>query len=167
VRQRIRERDDPFSPPGLHYVAQIADSRRLQASTDPCIIIAGSGMCEGGRILHHFTRALGQEKNSVVIVGFMAQHTLGRRLLEGRSRVKVFGVERDVRASIHALGGLSAHAGQRDLVAFAEATARAGALRQVLLVHGEPAARASLAGRLAERLDVPVLRPVKGQTVSL
>jgi metallo-beta-lactamase family protein len=167
VRQRMRQRDDPFSPPGVHYVAQIADSRRLQASAEPCIIIAGSGMCEGGRILHHFTHALAQEKNSVVIVGFMAQHTLGRRLLEGRARVKVFGVERDVRASIHALGGLSAHAGQRDLVAFADATARAGALGQVLLVHGEPAARASLAARLAERLQVPVLRPVRGQTVPL
>jgi metallo-beta-lactamase family protein len=167
VRQRIRERDDPFSPPGLHYVARIDDSRRLQASTEPCIIIAGSGMCEGGRILHHFSHALGQEKNSVIIVGFMAQHTLGRRLLEGRKRVKVFGVERDVHASVHALGGLSAHAGQRDLVAFAEAIARAGALEQVLLVHGEPAARVSLAAHLAERLDVPVLRPVKGQTVPL
>lgn len=167
VRQRIRERDDPFSPPGLRYVAQIADSRRLQASGEPCIIIAGSGMCEGGRILHHFTHALGQEKNSVVLVGYMAQHTLGRRLQEGRARVKVFGVERDVRASIHALGGLSAHAGQRDLLAFAEATARAGALSQVLLVHGEPAARAHLATRLAERLAVPIIRPVKGQTISV
>jgi metallo-beta-lactamase family protein len=167
VRQRIRERDDPFSPPGLHYVARIDDSRRLQASTEPCIIIAGSGMCEGGRILHHFSHALGQEKNTVIIVGFMAQHTLGRRLLEGRKRVKVFGVERDVQASVHALGGLSAHAGQRDLVAFAEATAHAGELAQVLLVHGEPAARTSLAARLAEHLDVPVVRPVKGQTVPL
>jgi metallo-beta-lactamase family protein len=167
VRQRIRDRDDPFSPPGVHYVAPIADSRRLQASAEPCIIIAGSGMCEGGRILHHFARALGQEKNSVVIVGFMARHTLGRRLLEGRARVKVFGVERDVRASIHALAGLSAHAGQTDLVAFAEATARAGELAQVLLVHGEPAARAALAARLGERLHVPVLRPVKGQTIPL
>jgi metallo-beta-lactamase family protein len=166
VRQRMRDRGDPFSPPGLHYVAQIADSQRLQSSTEPCIIIAGSGMCEGGRILHHFARGLGQEKNSVVLVGFMAQHTLGRRLLEGRSRVKVFGVERDVRASIHALGGLSAHAGQRDLLAFAEGTARAGSLSQVLLVHGEPPARACLAARLAERLHVPVVRPVKGQIVS-
>jgi metallo-beta-lactamase family protein len=167
VRQRIRERDDPFSPPGLRYVAQIAESRRLQASAEPCIIIAGSGMCEGGRILHHFARALGQEKNSVVLVGFMAQHTLGRRLLEGRSRVKVFGVERDVRASVHALSGLSAHAGRGDLVTFAESVARAGALERVLLVHGEPTARAHLAARLGERLDVPVVRPVKGQIVEL
>jgi metallo-beta-lactamase family protein len=72
-----------------------------------------------------------------------------------------------VRASVHALSGLSAHAGQTDLVAFAKATAHAGELAQILLVHGEPAARASLAARLAERLDVPVLRPVKGQVVPL
>jgi metallo-beta-lactamase family protein len=167
VRQRILARNDPFSPPGLRYISEIADSRRLQAESDPCIIIAGSGMCEGGRILHHFSRALAREKNSVVIVGFMAQHTLGRRLLEGRPRAKVFGVERDVRASIHSLSGLSAHAGQSDLVAFAKATAVAGQLERVLLVHGEPSARATLAGRLSESLGVPVLRPIKGQVIQL
>jgi metallo-beta-lactamase family protein len=167
IRQRILERDDPFSPPGLHYVSAIADSRRLQQDATPCIIIAGSGMCEGGRILHHFAKGLGQEKNSVVLVGFMAQHTLGRRLLEGRSRAKVFGVERDVHAAIHYLGGLSAHAGQTDLVAFARATAQAGPLEKVILVHGEPAPRALLGARIADDLNVPVLRPVRGQVIEL
>lgn len=167
VRQRILERNDPFSPPGLHYVSQIADSRRLQSSTEPCIIIAGSGMCEGGRILHHFSQALARERNSVVLVGFMAQHTLGRRLLEGRPRAKVFGVERDVQASIHSLGGLSAHAGQRDLIAFARASALAGPLERVLLVHGEPGARAILAERIERDLALPVVRPVRGQVVQL
>jgi metallo-beta-lactamase family protein len=167
VRQRILDRNDPFSPPGLRYVSEIADSRRLQSSTEPCIIIAGSGMCEGGRILHHFSRALAEEKNSVLLVGFMAQHTLGRRLLEGRSRAKVFGVERDVRASIHSLAGLSAHAGQSDLVAFVKATSLAGPLEQVMLVHGEPSARAALAARVSESVRVPVLRPVAGQVVEL
>jgi metallo-beta-lactamase family protein len=167
IRQRILEGRDPFSPPGLRYVSQIADSRRLQNDTEPCIIMAGSGMCEGGRILYHFTKALENPKNSVVIVGFMAQHTLGRRLLEGRPRAKVFGLERDVRASVHYLGGLSAHAGQSDLVAFAKATALAGHLDRILLVHGEPAARATLAARLAESSQLTALRPVKGQIVEL
>jgi len=167
VRQRILERNDPFSPPGLHYVSEIADSRRLQLEEHPCIIIAGSGMCEGGRILHHLARGLAREKNSVVIVGFMAQHTLGRRLVEGRPRAKVFGVERDVRATIHSLGGLSAHAGQSDLVAYARATAERGKLERLLLVHGEPAARASLSKRLEAELNAPVLRPVKGERVEL
>jgi len=167
VRQRILERDDPFAPPGLRYVSQIADSRRLQESSDPCIVIAGSGMCEGGRILHHFSKGLSQEKNSVILVGFMAQHTLGRRLLEGRPRAKVFGVERDVRASVHYLGGLSAHAGQSDLVAFARDTARDGPLERVLLVHGEPSARNILANRIAESTGLTVLTPVSGQVVAL
>jgi metallo-beta-lactamase family protein len=167
VRHRILARNDPFSPPDLHYVSEIADSRRLQLDTSPCIIIAGSGMCEGGRILHHFSKALSQAKNSVVIVGFMAQHTLGRRLLEGRPRAKVFGVERDVLASIHYLGGLSAHAGQSDLVAFAQATAQAGDLERVLLVHGEPAARTVLARRITAELGLPVSQPVKGQVIAL
>jgi metallo-beta-lactamase family protein len=167
VRQRIIERNDPFSPPGLHYVSEIADSRRLQLEEHPCIIIAGSGMCEGGRILHHLARGLAQEKNSVIIVGFMAQHTLGRRLIEGRTRAKVFGVERDVRASIHSLGGLSAHAGQSDLVAYARATAQAGPLERVLLVHGEPAARATLARHLEGALSAVVMRPVKGERIEL
>ena len=166
VRQRILSRDDPFSPPGLTYVSHIADSRRLQASSDPCIVIAGSGMCEGGRILHHFSTALSKDKNSVVIVGFMAQHTLGRRLLEGRPRVKVFGVERDVHARIHYLGGLSAHADQNDLIQFARATARAGHVRRIALVHGEDKARQALAARLAET-GLSVTLAVKGQRLEL
>lgn len=165
VRERISRRDDPFSPPGLEYVSQIADSRRLQSDSRPCIIIAGSGMCEGGRILHHFATALGNEKNSVVIVGFMAQHTLGRRLLEGHTRVKVFGVERDVLARIHYLEGLSAHADQNDLVQFARATSRAGDLRQIVLVHGEPPAQAALATRLGGM--APVMTPAPGQRLVL
>lgn len=167
VRQRILERDDPFSPPGLVYVSKIEDSRRLQSSTDPCIVIAGAGMCEGGRILHHFSTALGREKNSVIIVGFMAQHTLGRRLIEGRQRVKVFGVERDVHARIHSLEGLSAHADQSDLVAFVEDTARAGRVARVILVHGEPPAQRALAERLNELGGPKVTHAVKGQRLEL
>jgi metallo-beta-lactamase family protein len=155
VRQSLLERNDPFAPPGLGYISQIGSSRELQAGQDPCIIIAGSGMCEGGRILHHLARGLGREENSVVIVGFMARDTLGRRLLEGQARVKVFGVERDVRARVHYVAGLSAHADQQDLLAFARSTARGGQLRKVVLVHGEPTAQRALQELLAAQgLDV-------------
>lgn len=167
VRQRILERDDPFSPPGLKYVSRVEDSRALQGGREPCIIIAGAGMCEGGRILHHFATALGNEKNSVIAVGFMAQHTLGRRLIEGRPRVKVFGVERDVHARIHSLQGLSAHADQAGLVAFAEATARAGRVGQVALVHGEPSAQRALSKRLKERQGFEVVTAARGQRLEL
>lgn len=166
VRQSLLERSDPFAPPGLGYISQIGASRELQSRQDPCIIIPGSGMCEGGRILHHLARGLGREENSVVIVGFMARDTLGRRLLEGQRRVKVFGVERDVRARVHYVAGLSAHADQQDLLWFARSTARCGQLRKVVLVHGEPAAQRALQELLvAQGLDV--VRPTRGERLSL
>lgn len=168
VRQRLLARDDPFSPPGLHYVSEIADSRRLQESGEPCIVIAGSGMCEGGRILHHLAKGLSKPDNSVVIVGFMAEHTLGRRLVERQRKVKVFGLERDVWCEVYVLNGLSAHADQTDLVAFATQTAGRGNLRTVALVHGERGPRETLAealqnagiqnvvqGRIGAQLELP------------
>jgi metallo-beta-lactamase family protein len=128
VRRRIMERDDPFSPPGLRYVSSVATSKELQATSEPCIVIAGSGMCEGGRIVHHLSKGLTKIENTVVIVGFMAQHTLGRRLQEHRRAVRVLGVERPVHAEVVVLEGLSAHADAQDLSRFARATARAGHL---------------------------------------
>lgn len=168
VRDRLLDRDDPFSPKGLRYVSDIASSMQLQQSGEPCIIIAGSGMCEGGRILHHFTRGLGDSKNSVVIVGFMAQHTLGRRLLEGRRKVKVFGLDRDVWCEVHALPGLSAHADRDGLLDFARETARLGHLRTIALVHGELDARRSLAKALkAEDLAQQVVEAEPGERLEL
>ena len=161
VASRLRNHDDPFAPPGLRYVSDVEASKSLQRSGEPCVVIAGSGMCEGGRILHHLQSGLGDPRNSVVIVGFQAQHTLGRRLVEHRSRVRVFGVERDVAARVHVVNGLSAHADRDDLVAFARATAQGGNLRHVVLVHGEDTPRRMLAESLREvgLPDVRIGRP--------
>lgn len=167
VRVRLSENTDPFAPEGLSYIANVEQSRALQNAHDPCIIMAGSGMCEGGRILFHFTKALAEPRNSVVLVGFMAQHTLGRRIQERRPTVKVFGVERELRAEVHALGGLSAHADATDLVKFARATARAGNLQQVFLVHGEDDARQALARRLQVEANLVATLPVPGTKVVL
>jgi metallo-beta-lactamase family protein len=131
IRKRIMERNDPFSPPGLQYVSDVSASKGIQANSESCIVIAGSGMCEGGRILHHFRDGLGNEKNAVIIVGFMAQHTLGRRLVEGRREVKVFGMQREVRASVHVLDGLSAHADKDDIVRFVHETSKIGRISRV------------------------------------
>ncbi len=167
VRARILERNDPFSPPGLQYVSDVDSSRALQASGEPCIVIAGSGMCEGGRILHHFRNGLGNNRNSVVIVGFMAQHTLGRRLVERRKSVKVFGVERDVHARVYALTGLSAHADQTDLLEYARATGRRGRVRRVALVHGENGAKQVLADELKLAGVPEVILSKPGERVEL
>ena len=167
VCARILERNDPFSPPGLRYVSDIAASRRVQESPDPCIVIAGSGMCEGGRILHHFTKGLENPKNSVVIVGFMAQHTLGRRLVERKKSVKVYGVYRDVLAQVHTLSGLSAHADQRGLVEFVRGIAQRGDLAGVALVHGETEPR-RLLGEALEKLGMAnIIQPEKGTRIPL
>jgi metallo-beta-lactamase family protein len=167
VRDRILQRDDPFSPPGLRYVASARESKALQATSEPCIVIAGAGMCEGGRILHHFREGLEQAKNSVVLVGFMAQHTLGRRLVERRRQVKVFGVERDVRAEVHVLNGLSAHADQEDLVHFVQETVRGGRVDHVVLVHGEAAASSALAAVLRDVGVNNVSIAVRGERLEL
>ncbi len=167
VRKRLLDRDDPFSPPGLSYVSSSSASKALQRNHEPCVVIAGSGMCEGGRILHHFSDGLSNHKNSVVLVGFMAAHTLGRRLQERRSSVRVFGIERDLHAEVHVLGGLSAHADASDLVQFAKASARAGNVRKTVLVHGEPQARETLAERLHEELALKVTCPKRGERLEL
>ncbi|MFO0662908.1 MAG: MBL fold metallo-hydrolase [Polyangiaceae bacterium] len=143
--------DTSFDFPGLTYVSDADASKALDQRTEPSIILAGSGMCEGGRVVHHLRAFLESDRNAVAIVGFQAQHTLGRRLAEGRDEVRIFGVPRKVRADIAVLDGFSAHAGQSDLVAFAEGVRDAGPLRQVVLVHGESAAQQALAKKLDER----------------
>ncbi len=163
VRELMLSRQTPFSPPGLRYISDVEESKGLQSSGEPCIVIAGAGMCEGGRILFHFVRGLGNPNNSVVIVGFMAQHTLGRRLVERRKSVRVLGVMRDLRAEVHVLEGLSAHADKNDLLQYAKDTARVGNLRNLALVHGEVDARETLAKAIEQDLQVKVTRATKGQ----
>jgi metallo-beta-lactamase family protein len=167
IRQRILARNDPFSPPGLQYVSEVSESKGLQHSGESCIVIAGSGMCEGGRIVHHFRTGLENPKNTVVIVGFMAQHTLGRRLVEGRREVKVLGMKREVRAEVRVLNGLSAHADKDDIVSFVYDTGRAGSVRRVALVHGEPPAQEALADALKERGVPEVLIGKQGERIEL
>lgn len=167
VRARILSRDCPFSPPELHYISDSAESKALMRRDEPCVIIAGSGMCEGGRIVHHFTRALGDARNSVVIVGFMAQHTLGRRLTEGRRKVRVLGVERELLARVHVLGGLSAHADREELLDYVRRTKRLGNLRKVLIVHGEDTAKRTLAEAVEGLSELEVIRAEPGSRVAL
>jgi metallo-beta-lactamase family protein len=104
---------------------------------------------------------------TIAIVGFQAQHTLGRRLVEKRPRVKIFGVERELRAEVVTLNGFSAHADQRDLVEYTAAVAERGNLRHVALVHGEPKAQDVLAGLLRKKGVPEVSVPEPGQELDL
>jgi len=166
TRALLRGTDSPFDFAELRYVSEVEDSKAIDAFPEPAVIISASGMCEAGRVLHHLKATIESEKNSIVIVGFQAQHTLGRRIVERRPRVRIFGVERDLRAEVAVLDGFSAHADQRDLVAFAEAVREEGPLRAVALVHGEPRAQQSLAAKLAGRRFPAVTAPAAGDVLT-
>ncbi|PMR73181.1 MBL fold metallo-hydrolase RNA specificity domain-containing protein [Billgrantia endophytica] len=133
--------------PGLRLTRSVEESMAINRIHGGAIIIAGAGMCNGGRILHHFRYNLAKASTRVIIVGFQAAGTLGRQLVDGAERVKVFGEELAVKARIHTIGGFSAHAGQRDLVAWAGAFRNAP---RIYLVHGEPGAQQRLQETLAE-----------------
>ena len=160
---RLVSGDPPFEFDGLHYVSDKEESKAIAAQPGPCIIIAASGMCEAGRILHHLREGVEDQRNAILIVGFQAQHTLGRRIVERQRDVKIFGVMRRLLAEVVVLSGFSAHADQQDLLDFAEAVRAQGKLHQVVLVHGEPPAQAALTANL-EDLGFPnVLAPVPGE----
>lgn len=165
--ERLAGDASPFDFDGLRYVADVEESKRITEAPGPAIILAGSGMCEGGRVLHHLRATIEDERTTILLVGFQAEHTLGRRLAEGRRDVRIFGVMRPRHADVVSLDGLSAHADQRELVAFAEAVRARGSLRKVVLVHGEPAALAALAGELGRAAFPTVAVPAIGDRVRI
>lgn len=167
ARALLQRADSPFDFEELRYVADAEESKAIDGSAEPAIILAASGMCEAGRVLHHLKATVESEKNTIVIVGFQAQHTLGRRIVERRPRLRIFGVEHDLRAEVAVLDGFSAHADQDDLVRFAEATRDRGPLRQVFLVHGDPPAQEALRAVLDEHHFPTVRIPAPGEIVTV
>ncbi len=125
---------DPFHPPSLTFTVTTEESMKLNDVHAGAVILAGSGMMTGGRVLHHLKHNLWREGASVVVVGFQARGTLGRALVDGAKSVRIHGEEIAVRASIHTIGGLSAHADKDDIERFVSASPTA----ELLLVHGEP-----------------------------
>jgi len=159
--------DPPFEFDGLHYVSDKDESKAIAAQPGPYIVIAASGMCEAGRILHHLREGIEDHRNSILIVGFQAQHTLGRRIVEHQREVKVFGVMRRLLAEVVVLSGFSAHADQKDLLEFTEEVRDQGKLRRVVLVHGEPPAQAVLMGKLSALGFPTVTAPGPGEKIRL
>jgi metallo-beta-lactamase family protein len=167
TRAALTRGQSPFDFDQLRYVSSVEESKAIDTDPAPAVIISASGMCEAGRVLHHLKATLEDAKNAVVIVGFQATHTLGRRLVEHRARVRLFGVERDVRAEVVVLNGFSAHADQKDLAAFVEETRRSGKLRNVLLVHGEPAPQQALTAVLQREGMTDVRAPAQGDRLTV
>lgn len=151
ARDFLQIGEDPFGFHRLRYIRDVNESKALNDLHGPFVVISASGMCEAGRILHHLREGIEDARNTILIVGYQAQSTLGRRIVERQREVKVFGVMRRLAAEVVVLNGFSAHADQKDLIEFAEGVRSQGKLRQVLLVHGEPPAQTALIAKLTER----------------
>jgi metallo-beta-lactamase family protein len=138
------------------------DSRALNDVKGPCMIMAGAGMCTGGRILHHFRHNLARPETKVLFVGYQGYGSLGRMIVDGKESVTIFGEKIPVRASVHTFGGLSGHAGQTDLLRWLESFAASGP--RVFLTHGEEWGRKPLGKLIKERhklrVDFPALNEV-------
>ena len=149
----LAQGQDPFALPDLHFVEEASESMALNAIRSGAVIIAGSGMCTGGRVRHHLRHNLGHSDCSVIFVGFAAQGTLARIIIDGARSVKLFGDMVPVRAQIHTINGFSAHAGRSDLIDWHD---RTGSPEVSFLVHGEDKARAALAKGLSPaRVELP------------
>lgn len=151
----------------LRYTRDVAESKALNAMRGPLVIVAASGMAESGRILHHLAHGASDPRNTILIVGFQAEHTLGRRIVERRETIKVHGELIPLRAKVEILNGYSAHADRAGLVRWADTVRETSPkLRRLYLVHGEPAPQDALGEKLSAR-GFEVLAPTRGQRVSL
>ncbi len=151
-------------PSWVKFTSSVEDSKKVTGSDEPGIVIAASGMCEYGRILHHLKHGIENPKNTVVIVGFQAAHTLGRRLVEKQEEVRIFGDMFQRKADVQVLNAFSAHADKNDLIDFV----RRVQPRKVCLTHAEEDQRAALADALRkEGLAKDVLLPKDGEVLEL
>jgi metallo-beta-lactamase family protein len=139
---------DPFALPGLHMVRDTAESMAINTIRGGAVIMAGSGMATGGRVLHHLRHNLWRKESSVVFVGYAAEGTLARQIIEGRKEVHIFGEAIRVAAQVYTIGGFSAHADQAELLEWHRGS---GSPAITFLVHGEEDARERLAKTLQER----------------
>lgn len=157
--------DDPFGFEKLHYVRDVNDSKRINEKNEPCIIISASGMCETGRILHHLKNNIENPNNTILIVGFMAQNTLGRKLIDKVPKVKIFGDTYTVNAEVIKMNAFSAHAGQDELQNYV--TQANQKLKGVFLVHGEESQMYQLENLLKESGIENVIAPEPEEVVEL
>jgi metallo-beta-lactamase family protein len=141
------------------------DSRKINDQQGPCLIMAGAGMCNAGRIIHHLKQNLWKPDTHVLIVGYQSRESLGRRLVEGDKIVSIHGEKVAVKAEVHTLGGFSAHAGQTDLLDWFSHLAPAKP--RVILTHGEDGPREELAKKIKQLYKLPSQLPKMGDVIEL
>ena len=158
AKKRLAEVGCLLCPDWIRFVSSVEESKAITGSDEPCIIIAASGMCEHGRILHHLKSGIGNPKNTIVLVGFQAEYTLGRRLQEQQPEVKIFGDMFKRKARVVDLDAFSAHADRNDLIGYVRATKP----KKTFLVHGESHQREALAEALRDQKLTEVFLPKRG-----
>jgi metallo-beta-lactamase family protein len=167
ARAFLQQKEDPFGFHRLQYTRSVDESKALNRLEGPCIIISASGMCEGGRILHHLKNNIGDAHDTVLFVGFQAPNTLGRKIVDGMKEVPIFGEPYRVRAEVRAIDGYSAHADRNELLGYWQQVIQASQVKRVFCVHGDLEACQALAEGI-RGLGVPdVVIPERGQEAEL
>jgi metallo-beta-lactamase family protein len=163
-KEFIDKGDNPFGFGKLHYTRSVEESKALNDRPGPMIIISASGMCEHGRILHHLKNNLEDDKNAVLIVGYQAAHTLGRKLVNGEKEVNIFGDPYRVKASVYVMDAFSAHADRSDLLDY---IGNINGLNKIFLVHGEETQLESFKKALHDNGKEDVYIPTLGEEIEI
>ncbi|MEM1095227.1 MAG: MBL fold metallo-hydrolase [Bacteroidota bacterium] len=158
----LRTDPNPFGFERLEYIRRAEDSKQLNGQRVPMVVISASGMCEAGRILHHLRNSIEDARNTVMMVGYCAEHTLGRRLIEKRPEVKIFGEPHPLRAEVAVMNSYSAHADEPGLLHFVDQLDQER-LQQVFLVHGDPRRQHALKDTLEAQGYTGVVIPEYGE----
>jgi metallo-beta-lactamase family protein len=151
MQEHIKEEGSVFDFDALIYTLSAQESKEINAVESNAIIIAGSGMCNGGRITHHFKRRIWNEKNSVIFVGYQAEGTLGREIVDGAEWINLYNEDIIIKASIHTINGFSAHADKEGMLEWMKKIKN---LKKVFIIHGEKEAQKNFQSSIKEILGI-------------
>lgn len=161
VAKYILEHKDPFGSSFVNFIADVEESKSLNSAKGPMMIISSSGMCEAGRILHHLANNVQDPNNIILITGYCAEHTLGRKIVEREPIIKIFGEEYELKSEVYVLNSLSAHADSNELLKYCSDLNK-GSLQTIFLLHGDYDQQLKFKERLSENGFPNILIPEKG-----
>jgi metallo-beta-lactamase family protein len=164
--ERMEKDSDPFGFNNLFYLRSIEDSKRLNETKEPCIIISASGMMEAGRVKHHIANSISNPRNTILVVGYCAPSTLGAKIVRGDKSVSIFGVIHDVKADIRILESYSAHGDYNEMMVFLSCQDKKK-LKKIFLVHGEHEVQVSYREKLIFNRFEHIEIPEKGQEFTI
>jgi metallo-beta-lactamase family protein len=165
TNEYVKDGRDPFGFKRLVYIRDVNESKKLNHAKGPFVVISASGMCEAGRILHHLRNNIGNAKNTVLLTGYQAENTLGRKLQDGWKSVRIFGIPEDVKAEVDSLDALSGHADEEELLEWMKPMTPT--LKKVFLVHGEPAQSKAMSQAIHARYGLEAIPVAAGQKYQL